>query len=186
MRVHNSYSSSRPETIGSVHRAAGRTRSSTSRWASATTGLITPIGCSTLGADPGLPPIGRPQRRCRGAPMREVTRMECAHGEDGALPRVGRIASHAPLLAVPPPRQDLAVGDIGRRDFNGVNQLALAVDAEVPFHAEVPLAALSTSDACRDLACRSRARPRPGRRRHRAPENILHGGRFPLIPESDA
>ena len=73
--------------------------------------------------------------------MDEVARMGRAHTEHRGLARVRRIAPHAPFLAVQQPRQDVAVMDVGGGDFDGMNELALAVDAEVPFHAEVPLPA---------------------------------------------
>jgi hypothetical protein len=37
------------------------------------------------------------------------------------------------------PGQDVTVMDVGRRRFDRMNELALAIDAEVAFHAEVPL-----------------------------------------------
>src|SRR5881628_3038485 len=93
-------------------------------------------------AHTGLPPIRRAQLGRRGATMDEVARVGCAHTEYRGLARVRRIAPHAPFLTVYQPRQDVTVMDVGGRDFDGMNELALAIDAEVPFHAEVPLPAL--------------------------------------------
>src|SRR5262249_11064741 len=58
------------------------------------------------------------------------------------LPGILRFAPHAPFLTVQQPGQHLAVMDVGRRDLDGGNQLALAVDAEVALPPEVPLLAL--------------------------------------------
>ena len=46
------------------------------------------------------------------------------------------------------PGQYLTVMDVGRGDLDRVNQLARAVDAEVPLHAEVPLLAFLRRTTC--------------------------------------
>src|SRR5262245_60591726 len=73
--------------------------------------------------------------------MDEVTRVRRAYAEDGGLARICRVAPAPPFVAVQQPGQDVAVVNVGRRDFDGVNQLALAVDPEVALHAEGPLPA---------------------------------------------
>src|SRR5262249_27064643 len=98
-----------------------------------------PNGMFDAGANAGFPPIRRAPFG-RGDPtMDEVTRVRRAHAEDGGLARVRRGAPDPPFVAVQQPGQELAVVNVGRRDFNRVNQLALAVAPEVALHAEVPL-----------------------------------------------
>src|SRR5215510_1371278 len=99
-------------------------------------------GMFDAGANAGLPPICRAQFGCGGPTMGEVARVWRAHAEDRGLARVRRVAPDPPFVAVQQPGQDVAVVNVGRRDFDGVNQLALAVDPEMALHAEVPLPAL--------------------------------------------
>src|SRR5262249_58453593 len=63
-------------------------------------------------------------------------------GGEGGWPRSRRAAPAPPFVAVQQPGQDVAVVNVGRRDFDGMNQLALAVHPEVALHAEIPLPAL--------------------------------------------
>src|SRR5499433_4316545 len=101
-----------------------------------------PNGMFDAGANAGFPPIRRAPFG-RGDPtMDEVPRVRRAHAEDGGLARVRRVAPDPPFVAVQQPGQDVAVVNVGRRDFDGMNQLALAVDPEVALHAEIPLPAL--------------------------------------------
>jgi len=89
-----------------------------------------PNGMFDAGANAGLPPIHRAPFGRSGPTMDEVTRVRRAHAEDGGLASVRRVAPDPPFVAVQQPGQDVAVVNVGRRDFDGVNQLALAVDPE--------------------------------------------------------
>src|ERR1043166_1490850 len=89
--------------------------------------------------DPRLPSIGG---ATRGPAMDEVPRVGRADAQHASLPRIRRVPPDPTLLAMQQPRQDVTVMDIGRRHFDRVNELALAVDPEVALHAEVPLPAL--------------------------------------------
>src|SRR5262250_3097134 len=93
-------------------------------------------------AHAGLPPIRRAQLWRRRTAMNEVAGVGCAYAEHGRLSRIRRVAPHAAFVAMQQPRQDVTVVGVGRRDFHGVDELALAVDAEVALHPEVPLLAL--------------------------------------------
>jgi hypothetical protein len=100
-----------------------------------------PNGMFDAGAKVRLPPIRRAKFGRGGPTMNEATRVRRAHAEDGGVARVRRVAPDPPFVAVQQPGQDVAVVNVGRRGFDGVNQLALAVDPEVALHAEVPLPA---------------------------------------------
>src|SRR4029453_12089303 len=86
--------------------------------------------------DPRLPPI---RRATPSAPMDEVARVRRADAQHAALPGICRIAPDAAFPPMEQPRQDVTVMDVGRRHFDRVNELALAVDPEVALHPEVPL-----------------------------------------------
>src|SRR3989442_15723443 len=98
-----------------------------------------PNGMLDSDPDPRLPPI---RGAAPGPAMREVPGVGRADTQHAGLPRIRRIAPDASFLTMQQPRQDVTVMDVGRRYFDRVNELALAVDPEVAFHAEVPLSAL--------------------------------------------
>src|SRR5215471_16469485 len=76
------------------------------------------------------------------APISEVARPWRVLPDDRPLTAISPIAPHAGLSAMQQSRQYRAVGDIGWRRHNGVDQLAAAVDPEMPLHPKVPLLAL--------------------------------------------
>src|SRR5262249_14242691 len=92
-------------------------------------------------AHAGFPPIRRAQLWRRRATMNEVAGVGRAYAERGRLSRVRRVAPDAPFGAMQQPWQDVTVVGVGRGGLDGVNKLALAVDAEVTFHPEIPLLA---------------------------------------------
>src|SRR5215831_3971699 len=97
-----------------------------------------------LGADPRRPAVPCPLRAAQwaiapGLPLGQVAGVWRAGPEDGALTRVGGIPPHAPLPPVQQPGQRVTVMDVSRRGHDRMDELALAVDPEVPFHPEVPL-----------------------------------------------
>src|SRR5262245_39966378 len=94
------------------------------------------------GATARLPRIRRAKFARGGPTMDEVTRVRRTYAKDRGLARVRRVAPDPPFVAVQQPGQDVAVVNVGRRDFDGMNQLALAVHPEVALHAEIPLPAL--------------------------------------------
>src|SRR5665213_2932326 len=66
----------------------------------------------------------------------------CYTRQDISLASIGLIAPHPRLFSVQQVRQRFLVSDIGCRDLYRVNDLRSAVDANVYFHAEIPLLAL--------------------------------------------
>ena len=70
----------------------------------------------------------------------------CAYGATrrmaSVLPGMGGVAPHPGLVAVQQRRQHPTVVHVGRARRHRVNELAAAVDPDVPFHAEEPLLAL--------------------------------------------
>src|SRR5262249_6716203 len=86
--------------------------------------------------DPRIPPISDATAR---SALRGVSRVRRTDTQDAGLARIRRIAPDAPFGTLQQPRQDMTVMDVGRGHFDRVNELALAVDAEVALHAEVPL-----------------------------------------------
>src|SRR5499426_3576885 len=73
--------------------------------------------------------------------LSEILRVGRTGAEHRRLPGVGGVAPHPALAAVQQPGQRLTVVHVGRGDLDRMNELALAIDAEVPFHPEVPLLA---------------------------------------------
>ena len=59
-----------------------------------------------------------------------------------ALSTIGGITPHPCFFSMQQFRQDLTVMDIGRRGRHGMNQLRLAVHANMCLHAEIPLVPL--------------------------------------------
>ena len=70
------------------------------------------------------------------APIDEVSRSRCMLADHGPLAAMRLVAPHAGLVAVQQIGQHLAVGNIGRRGLDCVDQLAAAVDSEMPLHPE--------------------------------------------------
>ena len=64
-------------------------------------------------------------------------------GEHRLLALIGLIAPYLSLMAMQQRRQHLAVGRVGCRGGDRVDQLRLGIDAHVGIHAEVPLLALA-------------------------------------------
>ena len=69
----------------------------------------------------------------------EVESVGCLRPDQVGLATVGLIAPHSGFLAMQEGSQHLAVGNIGGSGDHGVNELGLAVDANMGLHAEVPL-----------------------------------------------
>ena len=72
----------------------------------------------------------------------EVARLRCGLGDQLFLAGVGGIAIHPPLVAVQQVRDAVLVMLVGGRGDYRVDQLGLAVHANVRLHAEVPLITL--------------------------------------------
>lgn len=74
--------------------------------------------------------------------LREVTRFRGAAFQGGFLTGIGRIAVDQGLFPMQQVFEHLAVVHVGGCGRDRVDELTLAVDANVRFHAEVPLVAL--------------------------------------------
>src|SRR5438046_3836417 len=72
-------------------------------------------------------------------PVGEVLRFGGFATNDVALTLVRLIAVDPCLVATQQLTHDLAIVGIRRRDRHRVDDFALAIDADVPFHAELPL-----------------------------------------------
>ena len=72
----------------------------------------------------------------------EVTRHGCGLGDQLLLAGVGGVAIHAPFVAVQQLRDGMFVMHVGRCRNDQVNQLGLAVHADVRLHTKVPLVTL--------------------------------------------
>ena len=72
----------------------------------------------------------------------EILRSRCVPADRCPLAAIRLVTPHAGLLPVQQIGQHRAVGDIGRGGHHRVDQLAAAVDPEMPLHPEVPLVAL--------------------------------------------
>src|SRR5919197_1383388 len=100
-------------------------------------------GMLDLGTHPRFAAIPGPLRsQSRRLAWCEVPRVRCAHAQDGGLPSIGGISPYPPFTAVQQEGHHVTVVDMGWRGLNGVNELVLAVHAEMALHAEVPLLAL--------------------------------------------
>src|SRR5207245_6285312 len=92
----------------------------------------------------------------------EVTCVRRAGVQHRALPCVRGIAPHAPLAPMQQQGQRLTVVDVGRSGYHRVNELALAIDAEVPSFRSTT-AGPSWSGASPDRACPARSSSTTGR-----------------------
>ena len=61
--------------------------------------------------------------------------------DDRLLTAISLIPPHPGLLPMQQIRQHRAVGNIGRRRYHRMDQLAAAVESKMRFHAEIPLVA---------------------------------------------
>jgi hypothetical protein len=96
-----------------------------------------------LGPHPGLGAVFRLHDAAMAvAAVDEVLRPRGVLEDHRPLATVRLIAPHARLFAMQKIGQHRAVGDIGRRGDDRVDQLGAAVDAEMRLHAEIPLVAL--------------------------------------------
>ena len=68
------------------------------------------------------------------APVDKVSRSRRMLADHRPLAAIRLVAPHAGFVAVQQIGQHRAVGDIGRRRHHRVDQLAAAVDREMPFH----------------------------------------------------
>jgi hypothetical protein len=95
-----------------------------------------------LGPVPGLILIG--QRVIAAALlMGKVFRIRRVFTDNVALPHIGRVAPYPGFFAMQQVSQHLAVMHVRRRGRDRMDQLRPAVDANVAFHAEVPLVTLA-------------------------------------------
>ena len=99
------------------------------------------------GPDSGLGAVLRAFRVCQGLVavallVRKVLRSRGMLSDHFTLPVIGRVTPYTSFLAMKQVGQQLAVVHIGRRGGNRMDQLALAVHANVSLHAEVPLVSL--------------------------------------------
>jgi hypothetical protein len=72
--------------------------------------------------------------------VREVLRLGCTVTEHIALASICRIASNPPLCTMQQVRKDLAVVRVHSRGHH-VDELGLAIRADMRLHAEIPLVA---------------------------------------------
>lgn len=77
-----------------------------------------------------------------GLPVGEVLRARRSLADQRLLAGVGRVAIDPALAAMQQLRDRVLVMHVGRGGNDGVNQLGLAIDADVGLHAKVPLVAL--------------------------------------------
>src|SRR5664279_2196661 len=72
------------------------------------------------------------------AAIGEIPRQRRVLDDHVTLATIGLVAPHPGLLAVQKIRQKTTVGDIGRRRSRRMDDLCLAVDADMRLHAKIP------------------------------------------------